>query len=722
MIITKEQLAKQIEQQYREIQLAELKKMGVSNEKLAQYNYDDLTFAIDFANNLEKFKKDKDKDAKKELLKIIKNPREIYDILTLFCNIEDKYLFSSETRIWFKYQHLHNYIWSPINDAEFKKEFNDTIETFFPKEISKQLSKQTFDALLDLLKTKLLINLSSVSDPNICVFVDKVYHTKTFEQITDVEKNGPKKYITVYSPIKWEPIRNQTNEILNKEWANNPINHWLMKKIPNPEQLKVFRAICNVIFHSNRRYNLEFFLEIYGPGQTGKSTCVRLMEALIDRSLITSSNLKDMEQNMYEKAKIANKHLILLNEQKYFVGDSPFLKAATGGDLLNINQKYKDPYDIRNYGVIVITTNNSLIFDSSASAIMRRRISFNFDQTHSSDEANPNLITFDEKQHVSPNCEFYPHLPGFLDWVLGLSEQETITTIRNYLAKSKINPDNYNFVWWLTNHLCPFKDGELLVHSNDLGPGLYLQYKSYCEKEGLKPISVQNFISNITKDFKSTFNYTLIPFKHNKSTGFKGLTYQIQLADHFENWRNAWKKEYGDKFFGENTTFNYTDKTLFFYDAENIKNSITVLEQNIHNLIKNAPKGMYSLIGNPTKNANQFDVEYNQKYIPGKGKLPITEDDLLLTLTKKEHKSIFIEFLNNFDYNEEASITTEELYTLYCNFLKDKKYKPFFTKNQIKNQTYTIWNNHFHKKIKKANNIGPQSLKGLKGLQQKSRS
>lgn len=717
-MITKEQLAQQIEKQYQQIQILELKKMGVSEEKLAQHNYEDLIFAIEFANNLEKFKKNKDNYAKKDLIKIIKNPREIYDILSLFCNIEDKYLFSSETKLWFKYEHLHNFLWSPINEAEFKKELNDTIENFFPKEIHKQLTKQTFDALLDLLKTKLLITLSSVTDPNLCVFVDKVYHTKTFEEIKDLEKNGPKKYITVYSPIKWEPIANQTNEEINKEWKQNPIYIWLNKKIPNETQLKVFRAICNVIFHSNRRYNLEFFLEIFGPGQTGKSTCVRLMEALIDRSLITSSNLKDMDQSMYEKAKIANKHLILLNEQKHFVGDSPFLKAATGGDLLNINQKYKDPYDIRNYGVIVITTNNSLIFDSSSSAIMRRRISFNFDQTHSTDEANPNLITFDDNQHVSPDCDFYPHLPGFLDWVLGLDEKTTVSTIRNYLAKSKVNPDNYNFVWWLTNHVCPFKDGEILIHSNDLGPGLYLQYKAYCEKEGLKPISVQNFISNLPKDFKSVFDYTITPFKHNKSTGFKGLTYQIELADHFENWRSTWKKELGENFFGENTIFNYTDKELFFYDAKNpeVEKGIITLTQNIHKLIKTAPKGMYSLIGNPKKSAKEYDTQYNMKYIPGKGVLPKNEEDFFVTLTKKDHKNIFIEFLNTFEYNFESAIPTENLYLIYCEFLAEKKYKPFFTKNQIKNQTFNTWNKHFHNKIEKVNNIGPRSLKGLKGL------
>lgn len=717
-----------LEQQLAELQkkqdniLNKFKKLGIDEEKLSKNN-PALTDAITFFENLTSFIEDYDVKAKKELLKTIKNPRDIFDVLAFFCNLDSKYLFNSEGKMWYKYQYLHNYLWSPINDAELKKELNDTIENFFPKEISNQLTKQTFDALLDLLKTKLLINLMQAKTDDLCVFIDKVFNTKTFKRITNLEKKGHQKYITSYSPIKWEPKEDNTLQA-EESWENNPIRKWLASKMPNQEQLDVFRAVCNVVFHSNRRYNLEFFLEIHGPGQTGKSTAVRLMESLIDRSLITSSNLKDLEQSMYEKAKIANKHLILLNEQKHFVGDSPFLKAATGGDLLNINQKYKDPYDIRNYGVIVITTNNTLIFDSSASAIMRRRISIKFDQTHDTDDANPNLLTFDTNNHVDAQCDFYPHLPGFLHWVITLDKETTIKTIRQYLAKSKNNPDNYHLIWWLKNHTCPFKDGEILLHNNDLGPGLYLQYKEYCEKEGLKPISLQNFQSNVEKDFKSIFGYDITSFKLGRATGFKGLTYQINLGDHFENWRNAWLNEYGPNFFGENTTFRYTDKNLFYYGVGNteIDTSIIKLDEHVADLIKKAPKGIYSLIGNPAKKATKFDVDYNEKNIPGAGQLPKIKEDYYITLTKKEHKEIFIQFLNTFKGEKDYELTTNELYPLYVKFMHDHKYKPQSTKNGIKNQTVKTWNKHFHVKIETAINIGSGRLPGIKGIKPKEKN
>lgn len=47
------------------------------------------------------------------------------------------------------------------------------------------------------------------------------------------------------------------------------------------------------------------------------------------------------------------------------------------------------------------------------------------------------------------------------------------------------------------------------------------------------------------------------------------------------------------------------------------------------------------------------------------------------------------------------------------------KYKPIYTKRNIKNHTIKIWNENFPHQIAKANNIGPNSKKGIQGLKLK---
>lgn len=698
----------------------ELLKLGISQENIDK-NPQKCLSALNFYKKIQEYIEKQDKESLKELKKFINNENDILTILTIFKNIHYKYLIDTKTKTWYSYEVLHNYVWSPIDELIFLKELNELLESFFTYNVKKLIHRQTFNNLVALMKENLATDLQSKVNKRNYVFIDTPYYIddtidnkRTFKKI---ENCGPQNYITTYSPIPWSPEQKEQDE-----WMDNPIIKWLNSKINNEEQVQVLRAICNVAFHSLQLYNLEFFLEIHGHRASGKSTFVRLMEAIISRELVTSSSLKAIESNDFEKAKTAGKHLILLNEHESYVGNSSYLKSATGGDLIFINPKYKQPYDIRNIGVIVITTNNPLIFDTTASAFTRRRISIKFGNSIDPQEFNTNLINFNN-EGIDPNCEFYPHIPGFLNWILALTHKDTISIINNYLSKACANPDNSPFSWWIANNTTPFKDAEILVTSDHLGPALYPQYLKFCQERGLKPLSTQNFITNFTQEFYSIFKYNVIEFKKNNDIGLRGVTYQVELRDHFENWRNAWINEYGKNFFGENTIYNAPTNKVAYFETNirtesDTKEAIMTLEDQIDTLIKQAPEGIYSLIGNPKKNDKPFSSIYNKQYIPGAGAVPKKEEDFFVKLTKTEHNVVFIDFLKEcFVPNETSSIATEILWKAYVNYMQDKKYKPHFTKNQIKNQTLKYWNEQFHPKLEKTNNIGPNSLKGLKGLQ-----
>jgi phage/plasmid-associated DNA primase len=698
----------------------DLLKIGVSQQNI-QNKPEECLIVLNYYNILESYKKNTNETDLKELKKLTKNPDDIVSMLMLIANFNHKYLYDNGTKTWYSYALLHNYVWSPIDELTFFKELNDLMKSCFSYSVKKHISKQTFDAVVFLIKQEHLIDLRTKTNKRDYVFIDTPYHIddtlenkRTFKKI---ENCGPQNYITTYSPIPWSPEQKELHE-----WEKNPIKKWLYTKIQNEEQVQVLRAICNITFHSLQLYNLEFFLEIYGPRASGKSTFLRLLEAIVSKNLVTSSSLTALDTNDFEKAKTAGKHLILLNEHDPYIGNSSYLKAATGGDLIYINPKYKDPYDIRNIGVIVITSNDPLIFDTSASAFIRRRISIKFGKSLDPQDFNTNLITFN-KDGVDPKCEFFPHIPGFLNWVLSLTHKETIKIINNYLSKTSVNPDNSQFLWWIANNTVPMKDAEILINNDELGPSLYGQYTKYCTEAGLKPLSTLKFITNFEREFYSIFKYNVIEFKKNDKTGFRGVTYQTELRDHFENWRNAWKKECGENFFGENTVYNYPAnkenlfKTTTRTEGET-QEAILNLEHQMDLLIKQAHEGIYSLIGNPQKNDKPFNPEYNKKHIPGAGAVPKNEEDFFVKLSKEEHLIFYIKFLNEyFNPNEKNNITTAQLWEAYIRFLNEHKYKPVFTKNNIKNQTFIIWNKHFHQKIEKTNNIGPKSLKGLTGLQ-----
>ena len=700
--------------------IKELLKLGVSQENIENKPQECLS-ALEYYKILESYKKTQNKDSLKELDKLLRNPDDILSMLTIFENFNYKYLFDSEIKTWYSYAVHHNYVWSPIDELTFFKELNDLMKSFFSYNVKKHISKQTFDAVVALIKKENLVNIQLKTNKRDYVFIDTPYHIEdTIENKRSfklIENCGPQNYITTYSPIPWTTVQKELDA-----WKKNPIKKWLDTKIKNEEQIEVLRAICNVTFHSLQLYNLEFFLEIYGPRASGKSTFVRLMEAIVSRNLVTASSLHALDTNDFEKSKTAGKHLILLNEHDPYVGNSSYLKAATGGDLIHINPKYKEPYDIRNIGVIVLTSNDPLIFDTAASAFIRRRVSIKFGNSLDPQEFNTNLLTFN-KDGIDPNCEFYPHIPGFLNWVLSLTHKDTISIINNYLNKSSMNPDSTPFSWWIANNFAPFKDAKILITKDDEGPAVYNQYTKFCQGIGAKPLSTQKFVTNFAREFYSIFKYNVTEFKQNNDIGLRGATYQIELRDHFENWRNAWKKEYSKNFFGENTIYNAPANKIAYFETnlhtqKDTENAIMNLENQIDTLIKQAPEGIYSLIGNPHKNDKPFNPIYNKINIPGAGAVPQKEEDFFVKLTKTEHLEAFIKFLEEcFIPNEENTIATSELWDAYINYMHMNKYKPVFTKNQLKNQTLKLWNKHFHQKIEKANNIGHKFLKGLKGLQ-----
>jgi len=698
----------------------DLLKLGVSQKNIDE-NPQKCLSALHFYKNLQTYKKNQDTNTLKELKSLINNENDILSILTVFKNINYKYLFDTKTKTWYSYEVIHNYVWSPLDELIFLKELNELLEAFFSYNIKKLINRQTFNNLVALMRENFATDLQSKTNKRDYVFINTPYHIddtienkRTFKKI---ENCGPQNYITTYSPIPWTPEQKKIYE-----WENNPIKKWLDNKINDEEQINVLRAICNVAFHSLQLYNLEFFLEIYGPRASGKSTFIRLLEAIVSKELVTSSSLKAIESNDFEKAKTAGKHLILLNEHETYIGNSSYLKAATGGDLIFINPKYKQPYDIRNIGVIAITTNIPLIFDTTASAFVRRRISIEFGNSLDPQQFNTNLITFNN-EGIDPSCEFYPHIPGFLNWILALTHKETISIINNYLSKSSANPDNSPFMWWIANNTMPFKDAEILINEDDLGPALYPQYLKFCQERGLKPLSTQNFITNFAQEFYSIFKYNVTEFKKNNKIGLKGVTYQVELRDHFENWRNAWKNEYNKNFFGKNTIYYApADKVAYFKTnirtESDTKNAIMSLEHQIDTLIKQAPEGIYSLLSNPKKKDKPFNSIYNKKYISGAGTASKNEEDFFVQLTKVEHLKVFINFLKEyFIPNATSSIPTEILWKTYVNYMHQHKYKPIFTKGNIKNQTFKIWNEQNHQKLEKTNNIGPDSLKGLKGFE-----
>lgn len=639
-------------------------------------------------------------DKKKEE-KILGSYLKTYGFVAWYIYIEKKIknhiLFDLDTNQWYVYGEIAPYLWTKVNYNMLEIAIANLISNAFPFDIYEKY-KHPKDLEFTILELQQLVsvNLNKNINNDYIVMKDKVFCKKT-KQI--IENCGPLDYIVQYNNVQYNP---QQNCPQIKKWLN-----FVFKN--NEKQIKLFQAICQVILFSNKEYNLNFFVEIRGGGGTGKSLCGRLLQTLVGPHLRASTNLKKLHSSPYETAILINKNLVLCPDQEAFVSGAEILKMLTGGDPIRYEIKYKSPSQFYFHGIIIILTNAKLTYSSAESAILRRRITFNFDQMVEADIIDTNLLNIDNENNISGIWE--SELSGFLNWVVALSPEETISIISKYLNEEKQNVDEFSFLLWIRTTLMPFKEGKLGIMHEKLGPSLYKNYEKFMLEQGYSPIKCPNFESNLEKDFPAAFpggySITKETGKHGKT--YKGLMYQSASLPELKTaynqletlalWRNAWQEVYGSNFFGSST--------LNSQDQINIDEDIKCNELLQKELHKNK-NTIQKSIGFPR--LSQKDTKFNSLnalYFLNKNNIQVSVDENI----------IFNSYLNNFYYDPNSKIETIRFFEIYKKFMVNQGLELNLTVKQIKKEiinNWTIINPQQH--LTPVRNVGKKKLNGIMGL------
>ena len=110
-----------------------------------------------------------------------------------------------------------------------------------------------------------------------------------------------------------------------------PVQEWLKESLGGENSLvNVMRAYFRAII--TRRTSIQKFLELLGPGGTGKSTLINLAVAIVGESNTAVTELKHLESSRFEAAKLAGKRLIVITDADRYGGQVATLKALVGQD------------------------------------------------------------------------------------------------------------------------------------------------------------------------------------------------------------------------------------------------------------------------------------------------------------------------------------------------------------------------------------------------------
>ena len=164
-----------------------------------------------------------------------------------------------------------------------------------------------------------------------------------------------------YLPFNYDPT------------ALAPKFHKFIEDIANgcKDSITFYRAAMKAVIAS--RVDLQFFVYIYGPGATGKSTLLQIMTAMVGVDAVHTTSLKALNSDPFEIINLIGKKLVLVTDTPKYEADISVVKAFTGGDSLRGRIMHEGvTTEVRPEGILFIASNYPLQTRDSSNSLLRR--------------------------------------------------------------------------------------------------------------------------------------------------------------------------------------------------------------------------------------------------------------------------------------------------------------------------------------------------------------
>lgn len=272
---------------------------------------------------------------------------------------------------------VHHYtgvIWVPLPDKELQREM---AQIYIEAEVA--YSQNAIKSAVDTMKLGLPVMGNTAR--NLIGFSNGVFDTR-LGQFRAHDKND---WLIVASDLPFsEPAE---GEALATHAPN--FWKWLRRSVANNDR-KSDRVLSALFMVLANRYDWQLFLEVTGPGGSGKSVMAEICTMLAGKANTVSASMAALE-NPRERALVVGYSLIIMPDMTRYAGDGAGIKAITGGDKVAIDPKHKAPYSTRIPAVVLAVNNNAMSFSDRSGGISRRRVIFNFSEVVPENERDPML-------------------------------------------------------------------------------------------------------------------------------------------------------------------------------------------------------------------------------------------------------------------------------------------------------------------------------------------
>lgn len=367
-----------------------------------------------------------------------------------------------------KIYYYSNGIYKPMGEIEIKKQLKELLQgeltTKRLNETMLHIKIPTYKSLEELEENKNLIHLKN-----------GIFNIKTMQ----VEPFSPEKISFTQIPIEYSP----------KE--DCPAFKKFLGEITNSkEDYNIIQEMMGYMLY--KAFPFHKIIILVGEGANGKSTLINAIKTFLGQKNISAVSIQDFDGSRFRAAAIQNKLANLYPDipDKEIKATGAF-KALTGGDTIQVESKFKEPYDINSYAKMIFSCNKMPRMMEDDDAIWRRLIILNFENKFEGKNADENLL-----QKITTEKE----LSGIFNFSLeglkrllkqrGFSYSKTKEEVRQYYIKLS-DPTKAFFIEKVIEK----------PNSRISKEDLYGAFIKYCQKNKLTPIADNIFAKRIISSF-----------------------------------------------------------------------------------------------------------------------------------------------------------------------------------------------------------------------------
>ena len=370
--------------------------------------------------------------------------------------------FYDKTKLWW----LWNFEltkWERTDDTDIMNKINSCLPSI-PKTTNSKVKNEILESMERIGRLK----IPKPAPDKWIQFKDKAFSLRS----GNIYPVQPNYFFT--NPIPWELSENSETPIMDKLFEE-----WVGKD--NIQTLYEIIAYC-----CYRNYPIHLLFCLIGSGRNGKSCFQKLLCKFIGQTNVCSTELDDLLDSRFEKAKLYKKLVCSLGETNFnIISKTSLIKKLTGQDLIGYEFKGKDPFDDYNYAKILINSNSLPSSDDTSEGFYRRWMIINFENTFP--EGKDIILTVKDEEFVNLSRKICQILPKLLEKGAFTNQGDIESRKHNYIINS--NPLEV-----FLNHICNKEVNSYVLYSE-----LYSLYCKFLSNLKKRTVSHKEFTNSLER-------------------------------------------------------------------------------------------------------------------------------------------------------------------------------------------------------------------------------